>query len=150
MPSYVDPSKCDGCKGGDKTACMYICPNDLMVLNVEAMKAYNQEPDACWECYSCVKICPQGAIFVRGYDDFVPLGGQVHPMRSSDSIMWTVKFRNGNIKRFKFPIRTTAEGAANEYPGQRVEALMTRICCLRVTCPIPPSWPNSHREAGVN
>jgi ferredoxin len=26
MPSYVDPEKCDGCKGGDKTACMYICP----------------------------------------------------------------------------------------------------------------------------
>jgi len=47
MPSYVDPSKCDGCKGGDKTACMYICPNDLMVLNVETMLAYNQEPDAC-------------------------------------------------------------------------------------------------------
>ena len=37
MPSYVDPSKCDGCKGGDKTACMYICPNDLMVLNVKEM-----------------------------------------------------------------------------------------------------------------
>lgn len=115
MPSYVDPEKCDGCKGGDKTACMYICPNDLMVLNTEAMKAYNQEPDACWECYSCVKICPQGAIAVRGYDDFVPMGGQVHPMRSSDSILWTIKFRNGNIKRFKFPIRTTAEGSANEY-----------------------------------
>jgi adenylylsulfate reductase subunit B len=29
--------------------------------------------------------------------------------------MWTVKFRNGNLKRFKFPIRTTAEGAANAY-----------------------------------
>jgi adenylylsulfate reductase subunit B len=106
MPSYVDPEKCDGCKGGDKTACMYICPNDLMVLNKESMLAYNQEPDACWECYSCVKICPQGAIYVRGYNDFVPMGGQVHPMRSSDSIMWTVKFRNGNMKRFKFPIRT--------------------------------------------
>ena len=115
MPSYVDPAKCDGCKGGDKTACMYICPNDLMVLSIEEMKAYNQEPDACWECYSCVKICPQGAIFVRGYDDFVPMGGQVHPMRSSDSIMWTVKFRNGNMKRFKFPIRTTPEGEANAY-----------------------------------
>ena len=115
MPSYVDPAKCDGCKGGDKTACMYICPNDLMVLNVESMLAYNQEPDACWECYSCVKICPQGAIAVRGYNDFVPMGGQVHPMRSSDSIMWTVKFRNGNLKRFKFPVRTTAEGSANAY-----------------------------------
>ena len=56
MPSYVDPEKCDGCKGGDKTACMYICPNDLMVLEPNEMKAYNQEPDQCWECFSCVKI----------------------------------------------------------------------------------------------
>ena len=34
MPTFVDPSKCDGCKGGEKTACMYICPNDLMILGV--------------------------------------------------------------------------------------------------------------------
>ena len=51
MPSFVIAEKCDGCKGGDKTACMYICPNDLMVLDANAMKAYNQEPDQCWECY---------------------------------------------------------------------------------------------------
>ncbi len=113
MPSFVDPSKCDGCKGGEKTACMYICPNDLMVLNSDEMKAYNQEPDACWECYSCVKICPQGAIEVRAYSDIVPLGGLVAPLMSSDSIMWTIRFRNGNLKRFKFPIRTTPEGSIN-------------------------------------
>jgi adenylylsulfate reductase subunit B len=29
--------------------------------------------------------------------------------------MWTCKFRNGTIKRFKFPIRTTPEGTANAY-----------------------------------
>ena len=46
MPTFVDPSKCDGCKGGEKTACMYICPNDLMILDPQEMKAYNQEPDA--------------------------------------------------------------------------------------------------------
>ncbi len=137
MPSYVDPEKCDGCKGGDKTACMYICPNDLMVLHVETMKAYNQELDACWECYSCVKICPQGAIFVRGYDDFVPMGGNVHPLRSSDSIMWTVKFRNGNIKRFKFPIRTTAEGASNEYPGETGANLDDECLLLESDLPTP-------------
>ena len=39
MPSYVITEKCDGCKGQDKTACMYICPNDLMVLDKERMKA---------------------------------------------------------------------------------------------------------------
>ena len=137
MPSYVDPSKCDGCKGGDKTACMYICPNDLMVLNKEEMRAYNQEPDACWECYSCVKICPQGAIFVRGYDDFVPMGGQVHPMRSASDIMWTVKFRNGNIKRFKFPVRTTSEGAANAYLSTTGANLDDECLVLESALPTP-------------
>ncbi len=65
----------------------------------------------CWECYSCVKICPTQAIEVRGYADFMPLGGVVQPLRSTDSIMWAVKFRNKMVKRFKFPIRTTAEGS---------------------------------------
>ena len=112
MPSFVTPDKCDGCKALDKTACQYICPNDLMVLDKDAMKAFNQDPSQCWECMCCVKICPVSAIDVRGYADFVPMGASVVPMRSTDSIMWTVKFRNGNIKRFKFPIRTTPEGEA--------------------------------------
>ena len=82
MPSYVLTEKCDGCKGQDKTACQYICPNDLMVLNRDIMKAHNQETDQCWECYNCVKICPQQAIEIRGYQDFAPLGANVIPMRS--------------------------------------------------------------------
>ncbi len=115
MPSYVIDEKCDGCKGQDKTACMYICPNDLMILDKEKMKAYNQEPEYCWECYNCVKICPQQAIDVRGYADFVPMGASVIPLRGSEDIMWTIKFRNGMVKRFKFPIRTTPEGTAEPY-----------------------------------
>ncbi|MCF8089351.1 MAG: adenylyl-sulfate reductase subunit beta [Desulfotignum sp.] len=110
MPSYVINEKCDGCKGGDKTACEYICPNDLMTLDEDLMKAYNAEPDMCWECYNCVKICPSQAIEVRGYADFTPLGANVVPLRGSNDIMWTVSFRGGTIKRFKFPIRTVAEG----------------------------------------
>jgi adenylylsulfate reductase, subunit B len=112
MPSFVIVEKCDGCKGQDKTACMHICPNDLMYLNKEEMKAYNRDPWMCWECYNCVKICPQQAIDVRGYADFMPLGASVVPLRGSEDIMWTVKFRNGSVKRFKFPIRTTPEGSA--------------------------------------
>jgi adenosine phosphosulphate reductase, beta subunit len=118
MPTFVNPEKCDGCKGGEKTACMYICPNDLMILDPEAMRAYNQEPDACWECYSCVKICPQGAIEARPYADFAPMGGTSIPMRSAEDIMWTVKFRSGAVKRFKFPIRTTPEGSIDAYGGK--------------------------------
>jgi adenylylsulfate reductase subunit B len=32
--------------------------------------------------------------------------------------MWTIKFRNGTMKRFKFPIRTTAEGSIDPYAGK--------------------------------
>ena len=110
MPSFVINDKCDGCKGQDKTACQYVCPNDLMVLNKLTNKAYNRAPEMCWECYNCVKICPTQAIEVRGYADFMPLGGLVQPLRSSDAIMWSVKFRNGKLKRFKFPTRTIPEG----------------------------------------
>ncbi|MFH1860866.1 MAG: adenylyl-sulfate reductase subunit beta [bacterium] len=117
MPSFVIAEKCDGCKGQDKTACQYICPNDLMRLNEEKTKGFNQEPDQCWECYSCAKICPQQAVEIRAYADIVPLGGKVLPMRGTDSIMWTIQFRDGSIKRFKFPIRTTAEGSIKPYEG---------------------------------
>ena len=48
------------------------------------MKAFNQDPEMCWECYSCVKICPTQAIEVRGYADFVPLGASVTAMRSTE------------------------------------------------------------------
>jgi adenylylsulfate reductase subunit B len=118
MPTYVDPEKCDGCKGGEKTACMYICPNDLMILDPEEMRAFNQEPEGCWECYSCIKICPQGAITARPYADFAPMGGTSIPLRGSEDIMWTIKFRNGSVKRFKFPIRTTAEGSIKPFDGK--------------------------------
>jgi adenylylsulfate reductase subunit B len=83
-----------------------------------AMKSYNQEPDQCWECYSCIKICPQNAIEARPYADIVPLGASVQPLRGTDSIMWSIKFRNGTQKRFKFPIRTTPEGSIDPYGGK--------------------------------
>jgi len=118
MPSYVNPEKCDGCKGGEKTACMYVCPHDLMVLDEKEMKAYNQEPYECWECYSCIKICPQGAVTARPYADFAPMGGTSIPLRSAEDIMWTIQFRSGEVKRFKFPIRTTPEGAIDPFAGK--------------------------------
>jgi len=65
------------------------------------------------------------------------MGGQVHPMRSSNDIMWTVKFRNGNLKRFKFPIRTTAEGAANAYVGQNGASLDDECLLLESALPSP-------------
>jgi len=144
MPSFVFVKKCDGCKGQDKTACQYICPNDLMVFNPATLKAYNRDPQMCWECYNCVKICPQQAIEVRGYSDFIPLGASVIPLRGSETILWTITFRNRMTKRFKFPIRTTPEGYADplggfpEGPGDlSAGELMTEPASLTRSAPRP-------------
>jgi adenylylsulfate reductase subunit B len=117
MPTYVNPDKCDGCKALDRPACMYICPNDLMTLDRSLGQAWNQEPDMCWECYACVKTCPQSAIDMRGYGDVVPIGASLTPLRGTDTVMWTVKFRNGQMKRFKFAIRTTPWGSIEPHRG---------------------------------
>jgi len=132
MPTYVNPNKCDGCKALDRPACHYICPNDLMVLDAAQGKAYNREPDACWECFACVKICPQGAIDMRGYGDVVPMGASLTPLRGTDSIIWNVKFRDGQLKRFRFPIRTTPWGSIEllmDLPAPTAEGLkMPGLC----------------------
>ena len=113
MPTFVYMTRCDGCGH-----CVDICPSDIMHIDTTHRRAFNIEPNMCWECYSCVKICPQQAIECRAYADVVPMGGSVQPLRGTDSIMWTIKFRNGIMKRFKFPIRTTPEGSIDPYAGK--------------------------------
>ena len=116
MPTFVWTEMCDGCKGAEGgPACVYICPHDLMKLDVARMKAYNQEPEQCWECQCCVKACPQQAVEVRPGADYVPMGGAVIPLRADNAIVWTIKFRDGEVKRFKFPVRTTPVGSIDPY-----------------------------------
>ena len=129
MPTYVDPNACNACAGEHQgPLCVYICPNDLMVLD-NGSKGLNQEPGLCSECYACVKLCPQEAIHVRGYSDFVPLGASVQPKRvpppsfadSGDrgiyGLTWTVKFRDGRELQFTYPSRTTPVGSSDPYRG---------------------------------
>jgi adenylylsulfate reductase subunit B len=71
----------------------------------------------CSECYACVKLCPQEAIHVRGYADFVPLGAMVQPRRVEQSLSWTVRFRDGRELHFTYPSRSTPVGSTEPYKG---------------------------------
>ena len=84
-----------------------------MHIDPKYRRALNIEPNMCWECYSCVKACPQNAIDVRGYSDFAPLGHSVRTLRDEEkgTISWKVQFRNGTEKNFVSPIRTTPWGS---------------------------------------
>ena len=118
MPAYVDPNACNACAGvHGGPQCVYICPNDLMVLDGGSEKGFNQEPEMCSECYACVKLCPTEAIHVRGYADFVPLGAEVQPSYVDGNIQWDVTFRDGRTDRFTFSVRTTPAGSANAHRG---------------------------------
>jgi adenylylsulfate reductase subunit B len=108
MPTFVYMTRCDGCG-----QCVDICPSDIMHIDKTYRRAYNIEPNFCWECYSCVKACPQHAIDVRGYSDFAPLGHSVRVLREEEKgvISWKIKYRDGRVKEFAFPIRTTPWGS---------------------------------------
>ena len=109
MPTFVYMTRCDGC--GE---CVDICPSDIMHIDKSLRRAYNIEPDMCWECYSCVKACPHQAIDVRGYADFAPLGHSVRVLREEEkgTIAWKVTFRDGREKNFLSPITTKPWGSA--------------------------------------
>ncbi|WP_022668023.1 adenylylsulfate reductase subunit beta [Desulfospira joergensenii] len=49
------------------------------------------------------------------YNTSVSIENRFIPMMNTEDIMWTCKFRNGVIKRFKFPIRTSPEGESVSY-----------------------------------
>ena len=116
MPTYVDPTACNACEGEHQgPLCVYICPNDLMVLDTGINKGFNQEPEMCSECYACVKLCPQEAIHVRGYADFVPLGASVQPHHTEDGLTWDVRFRDGRRFEFTYPSRTKPAGSVELY-----------------------------------
>jgi adenylylsulfate reductase subunit B len=107
-------TRCDGC--GE---CVDICPSDIMHIDPVTRRSYNIEPNFCWECYSCVKACPQHAIDVRGYADFTPLGASVRVLReaANNTIAWKIRYRDGRIKEFSFPIRTTPWGSITPPTG---------------------------------
>jgi adenylylsulfate reductase subunit B len=84
-----------------------------MHIDTTYRRAVNIEPNFCWECYSCVKACPQNAIDVRGYAEFAPLGHSVRVLReeAKGTISWKIIFRDGREKNFESPIRTTPWGS---------------------------------------
>ena len=127
MPTFVYMTRCDGCG-----QCVDICPSDIMHIDKTYRRAYNIEPNFCWECYSCVKACPQHAIDVRGYADFAPLGHSVRVRREEDkgTVSWKIRYRDGRVKEFTFAIRTTPWGSIkppSEYAAPDAAALRSPL-----------------------
>jgi adenylylsulfate reductase subunit B len=130
MPTFVYMTRCDGCG-----YCVDICPSDIMHIDKKYRRAVNIEPNMCWECYACVKACPQNAIDVRGYADFAPLGHSVRVLREEEkgTISWKIKFRDGREKNFVSPITTKPWGESipnlADLPVPSKDELKNQLLC---------------------
>ncbi len=108
MPPKLDKEKCDGCKAEKETLCEQICPGDLMTLNAD-QKAYCRMARDCWDCMSCVKACPKGALETRMPYQLGYHVARLIPMMGTNTITWTCIDINGKKEMFRFTNRGEIE-----------------------------------------
>ena len=60
----IDKALCNGCVNRDTALCEDICPGMLFRRGADG-KAELRDPGACWDCCSCVKVCPRAALTLQ-------------------------------------------------------------------------------------
>ena len=102
MPPKVDTRKCTGCAGSAESCCERACPGDLMAVSPENGKAYCRAPNECWDCMSCVKACPYGALETRIPYQLGYYKATLRPIMGKDSITWKCRDIHGRESVYKY------------------------------------------------
>lgn len=106
MPPLVNTKKCTGCKGRDESFCEQICPGDLMAVSTETGKAYCRAKNECWDCMSCIKVCPAGALELRIPYQIGYFGASLRPIVGKNKITWKCRDINGVETTYSYLNRT--------------------------------------------
>ena len=119
MPVYVDNDKCNGCGSSKEPPCVRMCPGDLMVKDFITNKAYLRAKEDCWNCYACVKPCPQEAVEMRLSYQIGYFNAKVKPhIISSELIEWECTDTQGNVERFRIPTKYVPVAIDEEPPAE--------------------------------
>jgi adenylylsulfate reductase subunit B len=109
MPPRVDVRKCNGCEGRDESFCEEACPGNLMVV-ADDNKAHCRSTRDCWDCMSCTKACPRGAIETRVPYQLGYHKATLRPFMGKNQVIWKCTDIHGRTTTFKFANRIVREG----------------------------------------
>lgn len=101
MPPIVNLKKCTGCQGRDEAFCENICPGDLMTVDPKTGKAYCRSTKECWDCMSCVKACPHGALETKIPYQIGYYKATLKPYVGKTSVIWKCTDILGNETTYK-------------------------------------------------
>lgn len=108
MPPRIAVHRCNACSGRSETRCEEACPGDLMALDQERQKAYCRAVNECWDCMSCVKACPAGAISTKMPYQLGYFSASLRPVMGKNSITWICRDIYGNEQRYHYINRLPA------------------------------------------
>lgn len=102
MPPRVNPKRCTGCPDLPESRCEEACPGDLMVVDDATHRARCRSTRDCWDCMSCTKACPNGAIETRipyqlGYHK-----ATLRPIMGKGRIVWKCVDINGKEYTYEY------------------------------------------------
>lgn len=110
MPPKIDTHKCTGCADRPESCCENICPGNLMAVAPETGKAFCRSTAECWDCMSCVKVCPSGAIETKMPYQLGYYKASLRPIMGKNSITWKCRDIHGNECTYKYTNRLHPAG----------------------------------------
>lgn len=105
MPPRIDIAKCNGCKGRSESFCEEVCPGDLMYVDPKTGHSCCRSLRDCWDCMSCVKACPRGAIETRIPYQLGYYKASLRPIMGKNKIFWKCVDIHGKESFFSFETR---------------------------------------------
>ncbi|MCW2276797.1 4Fe-4S dicluster domain-containing protein [Heliophilum fasciatum] len=97
MTLCIDRERCQGCNGHPR--CADVCPGNLLVLGEQGQIA-SREPDDCWDCAACVKVCPRQALSLTLPPEVGGRGSRLWARQVGGKMHWTIVDGQGRTKNF--------------------------------------------------
>lgn len=95
----IELERCTGCPGVAEPPCVRVCPGDL--LRREEGKVRLLETDGCWDCASCVKLCPRGALALELSPELGGRGSRLFARTAGGRTRWLLYRAGGRVEEFE-------------------------------------------------